>query len=361
MKAIMLLLAAALAASVANAQVPRTINYQGVLTNAAGTPLTSPPAVAMTFALFTAPTSGALLWKESQSVNVTNGVLDVTLGTGTLVGGVALQNLTFDAPYFLEINAGGETLSPRGALKASPYAFRAVSADSLGTGASIAGAQITGPITTATIGGAQITGSISNAVVPGSQITGSISGSQITGAITGATMAGSQVTGAITTASMSGAQITGPITTATIGGSRITGSITTATIPAAQVIGAIGANGAAFMYNGVGGDQDQLSPMGNTHNNGANAVQSQSPMPFACTAGNFYVWAPKGPTVITTYTLLKEGLPTGITCSLPVTTVNTSCTDLVNTAAFAQGDKISTLVGGGAGAGTTVSISWRCR
>jgi hypothetical protein len=139
---------------------------------------------------------------------------------------------------------------------------------------------------------------------------------------------------------------------ATIAGSQIVGSITTATIPVAQVIGALSDNGAVFMYNGVGADLDQLSPQGSVHNGGANVTQSQSPMPFACTAGSFYVWAPKGPTVISTYTLLKEGLPTAVTCT---------CNDLVNTAAFAAGEKVSTLVSGGPGAGTTVSVSWRCR
>ena len=282
MRAIVLLLAAVLASGFAVAQVPRAINYQGVLTNAAGIPLTSPPAVAMTFALFNVASGGAALWKESQSVSVTNGVFDVTLGAGTLVGGVQLGNLAFDVPYFLEGAAGGETLAPRSALSSSPYAIHAASADGLATGA-------------------------------------------------------------------------------TIPGSQITGSITTATIPVAQVTGAVSGNGAAFMYNGVSSDLDQLSPQGSTHNTGANALQSQSPMPFACTAGNFFVSAPKGPTVITTYTLLKGGLSTGITCTIPVTIGSTSCNDLVNTASFNLGDKASTLVSGGAGAGATVAISWRCK
>jgi hypothetical protein len=283
MKPIEWLLAAVLSctAAIAAAQVPRTINYQGMLKTAAGLAVDSPSALGMTFSLYATPTGGAALWSETQNVSVANGVFDVILGTGVFAGGAPLAGLPFDAPYYLEVAVAGELLSPRSVLSATPYAFRAIAADSLAAAATVAGAQITG-------------------------------------------------------------------------------SITTATIPAAQVIGGTG-NGTVFMYNGVGGDQDQLSPNGSTHNGGANALQSQSPMPFACTAGSFYVWAPKGPTVITTYTLLKEGLPTGITCSLPVTTAAVSCTDLVDTAAIAAGDRISTLVGGGAGAGTTVSISWRCR
>ena len=45
MKMRMLFLATALSCALAQAQVPKTISYQGVLTNAAGVPVTTPPAV----------------------------------------------------------------------------------------------------------------------------------------------------------------------------------------------------------------------------------------------------------------------------------------------------------------------------
>ena len=303
-----LLLAAVFACASAVAQVPKTINYQGVLTTAAGTPVTSPPAVPMTFSLFTAPSDGTALWSETQSVSLANGQFSVILGAGVLVGGSPLGGLAFNVPYYLEVAAGAEVLSPRSALSASPYAFRAISADALSAAAAIPGSQITGSIAAATIPVAQVIGA-----VPGPPGPSGAPGAQ------------------------------GPAGPAGPPGANATDS------------------GAVFMYNGVGSDQDQLSAQGSTHNGGANALQSQSPMPIACVAGSFYVWAPKGPTVITTYTLLKEGLPTGVTCTIPVTTGATSCNDLVNTVSLAAGDKVSTLVGGGAGAGATVSISWRCR
>ena len=317
MRAIILLLAAALSCGFAHAQVPKTISYQGVLTNGTGTPVTSPPAVTMTFSLFTTPSSGTPLWSESQSVTVTNGLFNVVLGTGTLVGGAPLGNLAFNVPYYLEVTAGAETLSPRRILSASPYAFHSVSADGLSGSATITGSQIAGSITSATIPVAQVIGA-----VPGPQGPPGPTGPQ------------------------GPAGATGPI--GSTGATGAAGNNATD-------------NGTVFMYNGVGVDQDQLSAQGSTHNGGANVLQSQSPMPFACTAGSFFVWAPKGPTVITTYTLLKEGLSTGITCTIPVTTAATTCNDLVNTASFAVGDKVSTLVSGGPGAGATVSVSWRCR
>lgn len=366
MKAITLLSAALVTCGLAHAQLPRTMSYQGVLTNASGAPVNSPPAVAMTFSLFTTPTGGVPLWTESQSVSIIDGLFNVVLGTGTLTAGTVLGTQPFSGPYYLEITVSGETLAPRSALSASPYAFRALSAEALAPGAFVTGSQISGSITTATIPVAQVIGAL-----PGPQgPTGPTGAAGTTGAtgVTGATGSTGTIgpagpTGATgaTGAASTVAGPTGP--TGATGPAGPTGA--TGATGTAGATGATGANatdnGTVFMYNGVGADQDQLAPQGSTHNGGANALQSQSPLPFACTASSLYIWAPKGPTVITTYTLLKEGLPTAITCTLPVTTGNTSCNDLVNTANFAAGDRASTLVSGGPGAGTTVSISWRCK
>jgi hypothetical protein len=134
---------------------PQTINYQGVLTNLAGAPVTSPPAVNMTFSLFPDQNPGSPLWSETQSVTVTNGQFNVMLGSGTLVAGAPLASLAFDVPYYLEVQVGSEKLSPRTPLSATPYAFRAMKLDS---GATVAGSQITaGTITTAQIADAAVT------------------------------------------------------------------------------------------------------------------------------------------------------------------------------------------------------------
>ncbi len=102
----------------AEAQIPRTISYQGYLTNAQGAPIDS--TVNMTFAIYDILSGGTPLWQETQSnVLVIGGVYNVSLG------GVTPLGLSFDAPYFLEIAIGGETLSPRKAITSVGYAFRA--------------------------------------------------------------------------------------------------------------------------------------------------------------------------------------------------------------------------------------------
>lgn len=159
-------------AGLAQPAPPQTLGYQGFLTSAAGVPVTSPPAVSMTFSLFAAPAGGSPLWRESQAVTVSNGAFSVVLGTGTLLAGAPLGSLAFDVPYFLEVTAGGDTLLPRRELTASPYAFRALS---LEPSATVAASQVTGALTGATISGAQVTGQVPGGVPPGYMILGTTS------------------------------------------------------------------------------------------------------------------------------------------------------------------------------------------
>ena len=137
----------ALLVPLAAAAPPQTINYQGYLTSPppGSTPVNS--AVLMTFRLYDASSGGSLLWTEIQpSVTVANGSFNATLGLVTPIG------LPFDAPYWLTVtvNADGE-MSPRQALSASPYAFRALSLDGA-----------------ATVLGSQVSGTIANAALPAS-------------------------------------------------------------------------------------------------------------------------------------------------------------------------------------------------
>jgi len=100
----------------AAAQIPQTLNYQGFLTGATGTPLDAPAGVPMTFALFAA--TGPALYTEAQSVPVIKGVFNV------VIGHVTPLTLKFDVPYFLEVTVNGETLAPRQPLASSAYALR---------------------------------------------------------------------------------------------------------------------------------------------------------------------------------------------------------------------------------------------
>ena len=118
---------------------PQTINYQGNLTNAGGTPVNGP--VVMTFRLYNAASGGVALYTETQlSVLVSNGNFNAAIGAQVPIP------LPFDVPYWLTvaINSDGE-MSPRQPLASSPYAFRAASLDSTAT---VAGTQISGTIST---------------------------------------------------------------------------------------------------------------------------------------------------------------------------------------------------------------------
>jgi hypothetical protein len=114
-----------LAASLSLAQVPRTISYQGVLTDASGT-VVPDGNYSLTFKLYDVATGGTPLWTEVQSVEVSKGIFSVILGS------VAPLNLPFNKPYYLGVTVGtGAELSPRIPLTSSGYSFRAVNTDSI--------------------------------------------------------------------------------------------------------------------------------------------------------------------------------------------------------------------------------------
>lgn len=115
------------------AQIPQTLSYQGVLSDASGT------AVAdgnynLTFKLYESATSGPLVWEETQGVTVTSGIFSVVLGSSTLL------DLPFNKQYWLGIALdGGSELQPRIQLTSAAYSLNTRSlADSSVTGATIA-------------------------------------------------------------------------------------------------------------------------------------------------------------------------------------------------------------------------------
>lgn len=110
------------ASSPSFAVIPRTISFQGVLANAAGTPKPA-GSYNVTFRLFDAATGGTLLWTEPAkpvSVSGTRGLFSTVLGSPTSFG-----TLAFDAPYYVEVQVQGEAapMSPRYALSSAPYAL----------------------------------------------------------------------------------------------------------------------------------------------------------------------------------------------------------------------------------------------
>jgi hypothetical protein len=109
-------------ASLSLAGIPKLINYQGMLTDNSGTPLTG--SYNLTFKIWTDTTGGSYLWTETQNgVQVTNGLFNVILGKVTTL------SLPFDQQYWLEVAVGAETM-PRLRLTSVGYSYRAAIADS---------------------------------------------------------------------------------------------------------------------------------------------------------------------------------------------------------------------------------------
>lgn len=120
-----LLWATTVCCSVALAQIPKTINYQGYLTSPSGAAINN-PSVSMMFKLYDAVTGGNLLHTETQTVAVSNGIFNVVLGTTTAL------TASFAGPVWLGVKVGADAeMTPRQPIAASPYAIRAAVADAL--------------------------------------------------------------------------------------------------------------------------------------------------------------------------------------------------------------------------------------
>ena len=75
----------------ARAAIPQTLNFQGYLTNTAGTPITG--TVAMVLSIYAQESGGTALWTESHpDVVLLSGVYTILLGSITPLG------LLFNAP-----------------------------------------------------------------------------------------------------------------------------------------------------------------------------------------------------------------------------------------------------------------------
>jgi hypothetical protein len=125
MKAFITALAFLLATATAQAQIPRTISFQGVLADVNGNAV--PDGVhQLKLTLYEAPTGGAAVYCETQTLSVAKGVFNAVIGAVTPIP----PSLGFDRAYFLAVAVDGSAdLAPRTALTAVPYALRASTAD----------------------------------------------------------------------------------------------------------------------------------------------------------------------------------------------------------------------------------------
>lgn len=110
--------------SIAIADIPRLITYQGQLTDDLGMPVADGDYI-LVFSMYDDSTAGSLLWTETQSVAVTNGLFNVQLGvTEILDAGLfaGYPNL------FLGLNISGlPQMTPRTRLTSSAFSFHALS------------------------------------------------------------------------------------------------------------------------------------------------------------------------------------------------------------------------------------------
>ena len=104
--------------------VPWHVNYQGYLTDDAGTPTND--TLSMTFRIYDDPIAGTQLWTESQSVVVEQGIFNVVLGSSSPIPWNVFQA---GESRWLELQVEAQILSPRTEVTSVAYAYRAVNAD----------------------------------------------------------------------------------------------------------------------------------------------------------------------------------------------------------------------------------------
>jgi len=145
------------------AQVPKTINFQGYLTDPSSTAIDGTRD--MKFSLFDAVTGGNELWFEDKTgVIITKGLYNVILGDTKPV------DLPFDKIYFLQVKVGTEVLLPRITLTSNAYSISSINASNITTG-TLNGALVGSGINANNITSGTISGSIIGTGINASNIT----------------------------------------------------------------------------------------------------------------------------------------------------------------------------------------------
>ena len=100
--------------------VPNLISYQGILNDAAGDPVDNETGLQMTFSIYEVASGGTALWSEVQTVPVTEGVFNVTLGD---VNKDLPSELFRKESLWLGIKVGNDAeMTPRQRITSAGYA-----------------------------------------------------------------------------------------------------------------------------------------------------------------------------------------------------------------------------------------------
>ncbi|HIO70444.1 MAG TPA: hypothetical protein EYG60_00770 [Campylobacterales bacterium] len=98
------------------AEIPKTINYQGFLTNRDGSRVNGD--IEITFSIYNTAINGRPLWREKRVVKVSNGFYSIILGEKEPI------NIDFDTQYWLGVKIGDEVeMKPRQKLASVPYSL----------------------------------------------------------------------------------------------------------------------------------------------------------------------------------------------------------------------------------------------
>jgi len=107
------------------AQIPRTLSYQGVLTDSSGNPKPD-NTYSITFRMYDVAVGGNVLWTEVKSLQVKRGLFTTILGDLTPLP----DSLEFDRPYWLSLQVSSEPeLIPRLPLTAVGYSIYSLKSD----------------------------------------------------------------------------------------------------------------------------------------------------------------------------------------------------------------------------------------
>jgi hypothetical protein len=113
-----------LSVGLAQAQLPRVISYQGLLTQPSGEPVND-GNYQLVMRLFNAESGGTLLWEENHSTLVKRGLFNIYLGDQ-----IPLTGVNMAGPLFLETAIVGGPVFPRTRIAMVPMAIRSMLADS---------------------------------------------------------------------------------------------------------------------------------------------------------------------------------------------------------------------------------------
>lgn len=136
-------------ASIASADVPTMMQYQGYLTNESGEPLND--TLSMTFAIYDDSTDGNVIWTEIQTdVVIDNGLFTVLLGSVNPV----VDTVFADTERWFGITVAPDPeIAPRTRLITVPYAYRAATVDGATGGEIFGDVQLHSTFTVGAYGG----------------------------------------------------------------------------------------------------------------------------------------------------------------------------------------------------------------